>query len=462
MTYDGPHFDMICVGTGGGPDESNLTSYIFKSYHETWDSGSIAIDAGSGIGALSKAIQANPEMLDDLRNSLPDESCSASSAYPPTTTKADTRQDVDGYRLASRIFSSITSYLITHPHLDHLAGLIINSSQKFGSYKSLIGFEKTLKGVELAFGGLLWPALASWSKAGGLVERLQFTQVEPFAKFDVLTPAVTFKCTPFPISHGTIGLVPDARTHAYLQVEKDPNEVYDSIAYFIEFEHQEKNRSFLFWGDVEPDAISTLPRNKPVWIEAAKRFVLGELRWIWIECSYMNNRPNNLLFGHFKPDLLIDELETLAIIVEKFKQLPVEELKNVNATEFSIDEYINESKMKDETQSVSQDSVEDDENGSVPLSQQANQASQAVRKALFGGLNHALRIGYNKGFGFFQHTTEKPLDGLVIAITHVKEDPMLGCDVVSETIMRELHSNSSTEDLGVKFYRPKQGERIMF
>lgn len=414
---------------------------------------------GSGVGALAKAIQSNPEMLQDLRETLPDAKNSANAPYPPSTTKADTRQDADGFRLASRIYSSVTAYLITHPHLDHLAGLIINSSQKFGSYKRLIGFEKTLKGIELAFGGLLWPALASWSNCGGLVERLQYLQVEPFAKFDIPTPTSTFKCVPFPISHGTIGLVADARTHTYLQVEKDPNEVYDSIAYFVELEHQEKCRSFLFWGDVEPDAISTLPRNKPVWIETAKRFVLGELQWVWIECSYMNSRPNNLLFGHFKPDLLIDELETLAIIVEKFKKMPVEELRNVNAVEFSLDEYINDNKSANDEHIMSTDNADIDEDNSHPLS---HQASKAVKKALFGGLNHAARIGYNKGFGLYKHSTSKPLDGLVISITHVKEDPMLGFDVVSETIMRELQGNSSALDLGVKFYRPKQGERIRF
>ena len=401
-------------------------------------------------------------MLQDLRDSLPDESQSSNSPYPPTSAKADTRQDADGYRLASRIYSSVTAYLITHPHLDHLAGLIINSSQKFGSYKRLVGFEKTLKGIELAFGGLLWPALASWSNCGGLVERLQYLQVEPFAKFDIPTPKTLFKCVPFPVSHGTIGLVADARTHAYLQVEKDPNEVYDSIAYFVELNYERSPKSFLFWGDVEPDAISTLPRNKPVWIEAAKRFVLGELQWIWIECSYMNARPNNLLFGHFKPDLLIDELETLAIVVEKFRQMPEEELRNINATEFSVDGCTNQAN-KDEHILANADTADPDDSptsdASHPLS---HQASKAVKNALFGGLNHAARIGYKKGFNLYKHSTSKPLHGLTISITHVKEDPMLGFDVVSETIMRELQSNSSTLDLGVRFYRPKQGERIRF
>lgn len=63
MNYEGPYFDLICVGTGlvsilsrlydylidlfrGGPDESNLSAYLFKPFDKTWDEGSVAIDAG--------------------------------------------------------------------------------------------------------------------------------------------------------------------------------------------------------------------------------------------------------------------------------------------------------------------------------------------------------------------------------------------------------------------------------
>ncbi|TIB29613.1 hypothetical protein E3P84_03650 [Wallemia ichthyophaga] len=484
--YAGPHFDMICVGVGGGPDEGNLSSYIFKSHHQPWDDGCVAIDAGSGVGALSRAIRSDISIVDDLREALPgDEYEGASSKADSNDTAhkkvtADTRHDTDSYRLASRIYTSITAYLITHPHLDHLAGLVINSSMKFGACKRLVGFEKTLKGIEVAFGGLLWPALASWASCGGLVERLQYMQIEPFAQFDVPgyvhdagsgsvsgTPSHTanhtFSCTPFPISHGTVGLVADARTRAAVQVEKDPNEVYDSIAYFVE-KHSDsahkwqKSFSFLFWGDVEPDAISTLPRNKPVWAEAARRFVLDELRWVWIECSYTNARPNHLLFGHLKPDLLVDELQTLAIIVERFRRMGVEQLRSVNTSEFSVgggsgsgsdQGYANADEDITAAQHNHTHSPIDNalDTPSHPLS---HQASQAVNKALFGGLNHASRTGYNEGFGVHRHTTSRPLQGLTIAITHVKEDPMLGCDVVGERILSELESNPATKNLGTQ------------
>ena len=419
---------------------------------------------GSGVGALARCLDNDKNLLKDLQSLAPPPKSSSSSKE---RSIIDTNQDDDSLRLASKIYSSITAYLITHPHLDHLSSLVINSSQKFGSFKHLIGFEKTLKGVELAFGGLLWPALASWANKGGLVERLQYFQVEPFSPFEIPSPYNQFTAVAYPVSHGTIGLIADAKTHAYLQVEKDPNQTYDSIAYFIELnEHQ---KSFLFWGDVEPDAISTLPRNKPVWIEAAKRFVLGNLKWIWIECSYTNSRPNNLLFGHFKPQLLIDELQTLGILVENFKQMNKDELINVNSSNFSLDDkyhekfYENNNNNNNDYNNNEYNFYEKNYNDKSDFHPLSYQASKTLNEALFSGLNYNNKLGYNKHFyNVKHHKTYKPLDGLVIAITHVKEDPNKGVTVVSDTIMNELNSNKSTSELGVRFYKPKQGERVQF
>jgi 3',5'-cyclic-nucleotide phosphodiesterase len=61
-----PTFDMVCVGTGGGPDETNLSayvtdirspgprkisltpidSYLLKPSQSSWQDGIIALEAG--------------------------------------------------------------------------------------------------------------------------------------------------------------------------------------------------------------------------------------------------------------------------------------------------------------------------------------------------------------------------------------------------------------------------------
>ena len=62
-----------------------------------------------------------------------------------------------------------------------------------------------------------------------------------------------------------------------------PNDdAYDSTALFIV--DQSSGREVLFFGDVEPDSVSTQPRNRAVWKAAAPLIASGALSTIFIEC----------------------------------------------------------------------------------------------------------------------------------------------------------------------------------
>lgn len=41
-------------------------SYLFKEWDSDWDKGIIALEAGSGLGALSTLLKDNPDLLGDL------------------------------------------------------------------------------------------------------------------------------------------------------------------------------------------------------------------------------------------------------------------------------------------------------------------------------------------------------------------------------------------------------------
>lgn len=93
---------------------------------------------------------------------------------------------------------------------------------------------------------------------------------------------------------------------------------YDSSSFFIR--NDNSNRVALIWGDVEPDSVSQTPRNKAVWLQAAKFIKQGLLNGIVIECSYAAPRNNDELYGHVTPVHLIEELTTLSGFLPPDKQ----------------------------------------------------------------------------------------------------------------------------------------------
>lgn len=91
---------------------------------------------------------------------------------------------------------------------------------------------------------------------------------------------------------------------------------YESSAFFIrnDVSHEE----FLFFGDVEPDGVSSKPQTINVWKAAASK-IPTTLSAIFIECSWPSGRDDKLLFGHLTPEYLVDELVVLATEVYKFR-----------------------------------------------------------------------------------------------------------------------------------------------
>ena len=92
--------------------------------------------------------------------------------------------------------------------------------------------------------------------------------------------------------------------------------VYESAAYFLR--NNVTQRELLFFGDVEPDSISSKPQSINVWKAAAPK-IPHTLASIFIECSWTSDRPDNLLFGHLNPVHLVDELVAFGLEVYKVK-----------------------------------------------------------------------------------------------------------------------------------------------
>ena len=70
-----------------------------------------------------------------------------------------------------------------------------------------------------------------------------------------------------------------------------PNDdAYDSTALFIV--DAATGCETLYFGDVEPDSVSSQPRNRAVWTAAAPLIASGALSTIFIECAGQSVRNN--------------------------------------------------------------------------------------------------------------------------------------------------------------------------
>ncbi|TFK25063.1 class II cAMP phosphodiesterase [Coprinopsis marcescibilis] len=265
-------FDIVVVGAGGGPDESNLSAYLLKSHTAHWKDGVLALEAGSGQGTLRRLLKQNPRLFQQDS----DLQCGSSLS-------------------ASDIYKAVRGFLITHAHMDHIMSLVVSAGSLGGPRKRIHAVKQTLKDIESSvFNDRTWPNLASWNEEDEDYKFL-YSPLIPETEYEPIFPEVSVRT--FPINHGE-------------------NELgnYESVAYFIR--HDVNGKEFLFFGDVEPDSVAKVPRTINVWRAAAPK-IPDTLSTIFIECSWPSGQPVSQLFGHLTPEYLLEELTTLALEVKK-------------------------------------------------------------------------------------------------------------------------------------------------
>ena len=279
--------------------------------------------------------------------------------------------------------SLIDTFLITHPHLDHISAFVINTAGLPGSRpKRLAGLPSTIAAFKThIFNNVIWPNLSDENNGAGLVTYMRLVEggspalgsgeekgyVEISEGLSVKTWGVSHGHCIERHSHrgsqsgqgGRYGSsdasaaspITRSQSHPHVQTSNTPSQtpsrfpsqlnplgqnmlagdsnenicVYDSSAYFIR--DLESGKEVLIFGDVEPDSISLSPRNLPIWHEAAPKIASGVLRGVFIECSYDNSQADDRLFGHLKPCYIIEELKALAEEVENARKLAIRESK---------------------------------------------------------------------------------------------------------------------------------------
>ena len=244
----------------------------------------------------------------------------------------------------------ITTYLITHPHLDHISGFVINTAgfQHTSRPKRLAGLPFTIDAFKNhIFNDILWPNLSDEDGGVGLVSYMRLAEGGNLAIGSGEGRGYIEVCDGLAVKSWSVSHGKCMHTHAKRgsgsgnsqeafneSISRRPSQnvmtptgipshvhpgfcVTDSSAFFLRDEHT--GSEILVFGDVEPDSLSLGPRTVQVWSDAAPKIASGILKAILIECSYDESQSDETLFGHLAPRHVIEEMQALAEKVRTHK-----------------------------------------------------------------------------------------------------------------------------------------------
>ncbi|KAI0840404.1 cAMP phosphodiesterases class-II-domain-containing protein [Hypoxylon sp. FL0890] len=496
-----PALQVIVLGAGGGPQEQNVTAFLVRSVRSGWTRGSIvALDAGVHLSAITRILEETQPAGLGTNVALPHILESGPFAG------MEIRSASASNNAAHIVRHLIDTYLITHPHLDHISGFVINTAGLPGARpKRIAGLPSTISAFKThIFNNVIWPNLSDENNGVGLVTYTRLVEGGSPALGEgdgkgylEISDDLTVKV--FSVSHGhcmerhfhrgsaassrfgsvDVSSHPSPRGHQgntaipgpspFLRSsitghqpavqERESVCVYDSSAYFIR--DGISGREVLMFGDVEPDSISLSPRNLGVWQEAAPRIAKGNLAAIFIECSYDDSQTDDRLYGHLTPRYIIQEMKTLAAEVESVRQTPVKlepnkkRKRELEETGRRTNRAIARSGGDDRP--VSPKSTRPQRNsGSAPVPSENGFDTPRIATPT---AEMSLRDFESSASPPF--TSPNPLKGLKVVIIHVKEKLTDG-EPPGDTILSELLEHEKEAQLGCEFIISKYGQSLMF
>jgi 3',5'-cyclic-nucleotide phosphodiesterase len=251
-------FKIIPLGVKGGLDESNLSAYLVA---KKGSDQFICLDAGTINAGLQVA----------LNNSLFNEA------------SAEEIQK-----------KHISAYFISHGHLDHLAGLVLNAPNDIA--KPIYAFGSVIDVLKNYY--FTWKSWANFANEGDKPILNKYTYQTLIEGKEILIPNTELYVTPFSLSH------------------VNP---YESSAFLVR-----QNQDYLLYlGDTGADTVEKSNKLNLLWKAIAPMIKENKLKGIFIEVSFDNSMPDKALFGHLTPKLLMQELNTL-------NNLAGQNLKSVN------------------------------------------------------------------------------------------------------------------------------------
>jgi len=390
----------------------------------------------------------------------------------------------------------ISTYLITHPHLDHISGFAINTAsfQHTSRPKRIAALPSVIDAIKNhVFNDVIWPNMSDEDGGVGFVSymrlveggNIQFGDGESRGYIEVCD-GLAVKC--WSVSHGqcmrkhgghgsrsgsTQEAFHDAASrrasqHAIMtptnlqhsQSYGHPTEMMraiDSSAFFLRDDHT--GSEVLIFGDMEPDSLSLSQRNIQVWNDAANKIANGLLLGVLIECSYDNSQSDETLFGHLNPRHLIAELKVLADKVTALR--PAEPFEQASSAR-KRKRQSNGLKTHEETETRSRRGRTPSQTGRKPRRNTVSPATPATlvsEDSEVARPTKDLKIDIPDQIDETTFSGYRPLEGLQVVIIHVKETLKDGPEP-GETILAQLEQAEKDEMLGCTFSMSKAGTSI--
>ena len=442
--------------------------------------------------------QSNSEFNND-RPSTPSRQMDETSAQCLTTGPfADLEVPFETVKANAAFFmrNLISTYLITHPHLDHISGFAINTAsfQHTSRPKRIAALPSTIDAIKThIFNDVIWPNMSDEDGGVGFVSymrlveggNIQFGDGESRGYIEVCD-GLAVKC--WSVSHGQCmrkhrghgsgsGSSHDAfneaasrraSQHAITPIGTQHGQGYadimrpiESSAFFLRDDHT--GNEVLIFGDVEPDSLALSPRTEQVWSDAATKIAHGLLTGILIECSYDNSQSDETLFGHLAPRHLIAELKVLAEKVKTLRKTSSTSTVTAVAAATRTDPPPSQRKRKRLSNGTKiHEEIE------TRITRRGRTPSQTGRKARRSTVSPASAatpaedssakdisldipesIKENNG-GIRSESERAPLDGLQVIVIHVKETLKDGPEP-GEVILAQLEQGGKEAGLGCSF-----------
>jgi len=243
-------FKIVPLGVKGGIDESNLSAYMVAA---AGTNNYICLDAGTLHYGIEKAI---------------------SNGVFNIPAEQVLRRYIKGY-------------FISHAHLDHIAGLIINSPDD--TAKNIYALASCIKTIQTNY--FTWESWANFADEGEApqIKKYHYEVLTPDSIIPIKNTAMTVQA--FPLSHSNL----------------------TSTAFLV----RSNDAYILYLGDTGPDEIEKSHNLHNLWVAIAPLIKANKLKAIMIETSFPDEQPDKTLFGHLTPHWLMNEMNNLAELAGK-------------------------------------------------------------------------------------------------------------------------------------------------
>ncbi|MEP1445353.1 MAG: 3',5'-cyclic-nucleotide phosphodiesterase [Paraglaciecola sp.] len=256
-------FELVTLGSTGGIQDGNLSAFLLRTLSEP---NYIALDAGTLTNGINVALNNN--------------------AFKYLPVHSDPTLSTTGEILHHHI----KGYLISHGHLDHVAGLLVASPED--NNKPIYGLKSVNQTMSDTY--FNWQAWANFTDRGKPPFLNKYQVIDLVPQQTANLKGTQLKVTAFSLSHPL-----------------------ESTAFVIEYE----DNLFVYFGDTGPDKVEKQGKLAIVWEYLAKQMRTKQLRGVVIEVSFANSQPDNLLFGHLTPKWLLSEMHYFYSLVADKQQM---------------------------------------------------------------------------------------------------------------------------------------------